>query len=64
MAAFTAQIQFPRAILGPLFGLGKLHTEINQFLDPRRPLLDDGAHNFFFAQARARFESIADVQFK
>ena len=42
--------------------LGKFHAQLDQFLNPRRAFLDDGADDAFLAQTRARRERVAHVQ--
>jgi hypothetical protein len=61
MAAFLAQIQLARAIGARHFTLGKLHAQLDQFGDPGRPLLHDGADDLFLAKPRAGFERVAHV---
>ena len=61
MAAFLAQIQFPRAAPRARFAFGELHAQLNQLRDARRTFLHDGAHDFLPAQSGPRLQGIAHV---
>ena len=62
MPPFPAQIQLARSVrLGDL-PLGKLHAQLDQFSNPRRPFLNNRAHHFLMAQPRPRLERVAHVQ--
>ena len=62
MSAFPAEVKFLAAVFAGRVALGKFHAQLNQFLNPRRPFLDNRADDAFLAQARARRKRVAHVR--
>ena len=64
MAALPAEVELARAVRTGYLALGEMHAQLDQLRNARRAILDDRAHGRFLAQAGARFERVAHVQFE
>ena len=62
VAVATFQVQVELGLVRGVRGIE--HAPFHQLLDGGRPALGEDVHGFFFAESRARFQGIRDMEFE